>query len=660
MNTMIRTKSFALLLIIWSAATGAAPGELDLTFGTGGEVLRPYGYSTAVAQMPDGRLLMYDTNALSGGQVRLRTRMLTAGGQPVPGWGSGGAGVITLNFDPYLQATWTVGDFRLAGTSDGGAVGTLTLTNAGSNVSSANTVRLVRAIRLRSDGSHDAAYAAASPASLEDTRNGDWAAYLPPFVQADGGVLVAHGCSSCDEYLVPTGLQRLGADGSAMGFYSFNQAGTSPAYYSILDARSLPDNKVVVAGDAGAMRFNADGSLDTTYGILGVFRPDTDAFAAAVSAALGTHVDKGDLWISDAAIGNDGKVILTLGVDVYTTDYLVPSGKALLLRLDGSGRLDPGFGGAGNGIAQVDWSSSTWASPSAYPEGGGLAVAPNGRVVVIMRLPTGDANNDSLLAVWRLDASGRQLANAPLPGIQMLSPGYDSGIYVDVILAASDDGSIYLLTSRSLVRLSANAGSSPGLLLARDSFSIDEDSYGTGTLKIAVTRVAGSSGRVSVDYATGASAALRATSPVATAGTDYDAASGRLEWADGELGTKYIELKVHNDSAPETWERFEVTFSNVVGGLLLAADATTITIHASDQGVVPPAPTPTPTPDGSAYGGGGAMDLWLLLLLAASMLALLRRRRVLLQRDPARQGAGRIPTDLRLSPPVSRPHRSAA
>jgi hypothetical protein len=327
-----------------------------------------------------------------------------------------------------------------------------------------------------------------------------------------------------------------------------------------------------------------------------------------------------DLWDVDAAIDSAGNVTYLVMVEAHLNIDGV-----FLLRADNGGRPDSSFGYAGIGIAPLPWLSGQWGGEGLGNDG--IFVAPNGNMVVSLS----DISNEA----WWLDASGRQHAMGPLPEFQLLPQDPNVQRRYE-LLSINNDGSIYMLTSRSVIRLSGNPGTtSPGLLLAPKQISVDEESLsGTLTLTIPVARAAGSSGRIVIDYATGASAALSATGPVAAAGIDYDAVSGRLEWADGEQGTKYIQLTVHNDSLPETRESFEISLSNVVGAPLLSPEAITITILANDVVVTPPAPSPSPTPSptpaptqgGAANGGGGAMDLWTLLLLAACTLPLLKIR----------------------------------
>jgi len=77
-----------------------------------------------------------------------------------------------------------------------------------------------------------------------------------------------------------------------------------------------------------------------------------------------------------------------------------------------------------------------------------------------------------------------------------------------------------------------------------------------------VRRTGGSMGDVSVTYVT-----LSDPSPPATAGDDYDAATGTLTWADGESGEREVVVPVHVDGGdPEEYEAFRIELSDAQGG----------------------------------------------------------------------------------------------
>lgn len=96
----------------------------------------------------------------------------------------------------------------------------------------------------------------------------------------------------------------------------------------------------------------------------------------------------------------------------------------------------------------------------------------------------------------------------------------------------------------------------PGIVVfAQPTFNVVES---TGVATITVARHVGSTGAISVDYATSNQTAL--------AGTDYTATSGTLNWADGDSGVKTINVIISSDLLPEARKTFFVNLSSPSGG----------------------------------------------------------------------------------------------
>jgi hypothetical protein len=123
-------------------------------------------------------------------------------------------------------------------------------------------------------------------------------------------------------------------------------------------------------------------------------------------------------------------------------------------------------------------------------------------------------------------------------------------------------------------------------------------SEGAGTVRVTVRRNAGFAGAVSIDYAT--------SDGTATAGNDYTAATGTLNWAAGDLGERNIDIALINDTANEPNENFRLTLSNATGGAAIDG-STTLDLQITNDDV-------GASPGGRRGGGGGAADAWLLLL----------------------------------------------
>jgi len=115
-------------------------------------------------------------------------------------------------------------------------------------------------------------------------------------------------------------------------------------------------------------------------------------------------------------------------------------------------------------------------------------------------------------------------------------------------------------------------GGNPGeLQLSASSYTVAED---TANLSITVTRTNGNAGDVAVDYAT--------SDGSATAGQDYEAASGTLTLLDGETSQSFV-VAIIDDTDTEGDESFDVMLSNATGGALIGnPDAATATITDND------------------------------------------------------------------------------
>ncbi len=99
------------------------------------------------------------------------------------------------------------------------------------------------------------------------------------------------------------------------------------------------------------------------------------------------------------------------------------------------------------------------------------------------------------------------------------------------------------------------------------------------SITLTVERSNGSYGAVSVDYAT--------QDGSATAGVDYQAATGTLSFADGEI-SQTISITILDDATYESDETFTLTLSNPQGGVTLGAQVSSeITINDDDP--APPA-----------------------------------------------------------------------
>jgi choice-of-anchor B domain-containing protein len=173
------------------------------------------------------------------------------------------------------------------------------------------------------------------------------------------------------------------------------------------------------------------------------------------------------------------------------------------------------------------------------------------------------------------------------------------------ILVSDIDNGLFILrdNTRNLDARPGQIGFVGGRVIAGES---------AGNLAIPVRRSNGVLGNVSVDFTT--------VDGTATAGSDYSATSGTLNWAAGDGADKNIVIPITDDAAQEGGEQFVIQLSNITGAATFDGSAQLpVTVSANDG----PAP-----PGGGGGGGGGGVGLaWLLVALSALGRNLHRRRR---------------------------------
>lgn len=112
-----------------------------------------------------------------------------------------------------------------------------------------------------------------------------------------------------------------------------------------------------------------------------------------------------------------------------------------------------------------------------------------------------------------------------------------------------------------------DASTTPGKFeLSSAAYSVAENG---GLLNVTVNRVGGSSGTVTVQYAT-SDGATGYSGVTAYAGADYSSKSGTLTFAPGET-SKTISIPITNDSSVEKNEVFTLSLKNAAGGATLGS-----------------------------------------------------------------------------------------
>jgi hypothetical protein len=150
---------------------------------------------------------------------------------------------------------------------------------------------------------------------------------------------------------------------------------------------------------------------------------------------------------------------------------------------------------------------------------------------------------------------------------------------VSLALANAGGGSDLGPNTAAVLRIGDDGASGP-LALSSNTYNVGETA---GLVTINLTRLGGSlGGPVTVHYQT--------SDGTASAGSDYEAASGTLTFGPGESGKSFT-VPVTSDSAPEGDETFQVALSNAAGGASIGSPAGgTVTISDDDAATTPPTP----------------------------------------------------------------------
>lgn len=240
-----------------------ADGSLDNTFGSGGKAVAAFGtvsdVAYAMAVQPDGKLVLAGVCGV-GSRNNVCALRFTAGGLLDTSFGGTGKVITTVG---------SVTDFAaaLALQPDG------KLVIAGNCVSASTNIC---ALRYNADGSLDSTFGSAGKVVTPTTSGSELGYAL--VVQPDGKLVIAGSCYNgtnqvfCAVRYGDTGAldANFGSAGKAITVVGSNRS-------EALAVDLQPDGKLVLAGYCGfaptedfcALRYNNDGSPDTTFGSAG-------------------------------------------------------------------------------------------------------------------------------------------------------------------------------------------------------------------------------------------------------------------------------------------------------------------------------------------------------------------------------------------------------
>jgi len=341
-----RTKWFSTLAVCIPLAVGllavpaqAAPGDLDLSFGTGGKVKTDFGpfsnSANAIAIQADSKIVV--VGGSSSGDFAL-ARYNTDGSLDTS-FGTGGK--VTTDIGVFDVA------FAVAIQADGKIVA------AGGTAPEGYCCQFALA-RYNADGSLDASFGIGG--KVTTIFAGDSQAFAVA-IQADGKIVAAGGSS--DPFVTDFALARYNADGSIDT--SFGVGGKVTTDFGGFDRASgvavQDDDKIVAVGAGGPnndfvlARYNTDGSLDTSFGTGGKVTTDFGGFDGA----------------NGLAIQGDDKIVAA-GLGGFFTVFA-------LARYNTDGSLDTTFDGDGMVTTQFFGENIESAT--------GVAIQANGKIVVV-------------------------------------------------------------------------------------------------------------------------------------------------------------------------------------------------------------------------------------------------------------------------------------
>ena len=301
-----------------SASISAAPGDLDPTFGNGGKRTDWAGFASGVAIQPDGKIVVVgDPNLCCRSDIDFRVARYNPDGSPDTTFG-GGTGRVTTDFNGNHDESEDLilqpdGKIIVAG---------WTILQSNSNLVS------LAVARYNPDGSLDTTFGGGS-GKVQTALGYFGTGRTDVALQPDGKILAVLGEFDFNDNNYGL-LVRYNADGSPDT--SFGNGGSVLSQYAMFSVTVQPADGKIVVNENGyytpfdpprIARFNTNGSLDTAFGSDG-----------RVTVPAGVE-------FSSLAIDSAGKIV-TAGGSVNGSTF-----EFTLVRFNGDGSPDSSFDGDG-------------------------------------------------------------------------------------------------------------------------------------------------------------------------------------------------------------------------------------------------------------------------------------------------------------------------
>ncbi len=405
-------------------------GTLDTTFSGDGKLTTAIGigddYGRSVAVQSDGKIVVAGT---------------TDGDFAIVRYNSNGTLDTTFDTDGKVITSFDSGDDSaqsIAVQSDGKIV------VAGYSNDSTTGTNNFGVARYNSDGSLDTTFDTDGKLTTALGTGNDYGYSMA--LQSDGKIVVAGYSYYSSSYGYSFALVRYNSNGSLDTTFDTDGKVTTDlgSYYADDYGYSIAvqsDGKIVVAGtsnngDFALMRYNSNGSLDTTF--------DTDG---KVTTPIGAGYDSAQ----SVAVQSDGKIL----VAGRSYNGVISGFDIALVRYNSNGSLDTTFDGDGKvttGIGNYD------------DYGWSVAVQSDGKILV-----TGESNSDVVLVRYNRDGSLDTRFDSTMQNILNGSPVYTEG---SAAVALDSDVQIF---DAELAALGNYSGAT--LALARHGGSSADDHF---------------------------------------------------------------------------------------------------------------------------------------------------------------------------------------
>ena len=394
------------LLALFVQPVAAAPGDLDTTFGTGGKVITPIGGVSASA---GGVLVQQDGKIVVTGSSR------NSNNNDITLVRYNANGSLDTSFGNAGKVTTDV-----SGDDDGGI--SIALQSNGKIVVTGYSFNNCVLLRYNSNGSLDSSFGSGGKVitafgSLND-------AGMSVVLQGDGRIVVAGRFSNGLANSAVFVLVRYDTNGSLdTSFGSEGIVNTSISRFCTCFSTVIQnDGKIVVAGyalagnhtDFALVRYNRDGTLDNSFGSDG-----------KITTAVGSNYDHA----YSVVVQGDGKIIVAGDSnDGAYYDFA-------LVRYTTTGALDTSFGSGGKVTTPIG---------SGDDKGQSVAVQSDGKIVVA-------GNSNGNFALVRYNASGA------------LDPNFGSGGKVTTLINSdSYSGHSLVLQSNGKIVVAGSSQKSNG------------------------------------------------------------------------------------------------------------------------------------------------------------------------------------------------------